>query len=600
MAIGVEIQDLPFKAAEEADKVEIQADGGGLGSSYHTTVDSIVQYVKDSGIVGVTSVVGGTNVVVDDTDPGSPIVNVPTLGVETISSGVNISINNTDPAHPVISAPNVVTSVDAGDSIEITGTNAVTVSLSDTIKAGSLNLVTIYENGSGTLGIGNLSTGAIQIGNGATADIAIRNMLWPTADGTIGQVLTTNGAGVLSWEDNDSGQVNSIVAGESILVDDTDPTNPVVAVNHNMFENTGTLVQIANNASATVSIAHGNSGLSRFGSEGNNVQIGALATGSVTLGFQMSSGSIEIGTGTGAAPFTLGNDTRSIDILGDPVVSGSGTFGGTVFADGSNFSKFIAGDSTTTDSSRVLLRSSSGGIDITTVGTNGNGFIRQTNAAGSLENQWAVFSRDAGVQLNYNGTIKFQTVSSGVTVTGDVNIQGLNYAWPVAHANGVLTNNGSGGLSWEAPAAPSLRLIGQVLVTKTANQSISNATSTSVSWDAEEYDTLNAWTSGTNITVPTGVSFARITINLGLDGTPTGSGSFAAFTTLNGNLPTGGIYERIGATTAFNNPRNNGVSSLIPVTPGDVIVARVFQDTGAAMDLEGAANVTWALVEWYE
>lgn len=342
MAIGVEIQDLPFKAAEEADKVEIQADGGGLGSSYHTTVDSIVQYVEDSGIVGVTSVVGGTNVVVDDTDPGAPIVNVPTLGVESISSGVNISINTTDPAHPVISAPNVVTSVDAGDSIETTGTSAVTVSLSDTIKGGSLNLVTIYENGSGTLGIGNLSTGAIQIGNGATADIAIRNMLWPTADGTIGQVLTTNGAGVLTWEDSSSGQVNSVIGTDPILVDDTDPENPIVSLDQIIFNNPVGAVELAPNSDWNVSVGIDNTANVRLGDGGNNITLGHISTGRLSIGLDKSSGTIELGPGTGSAPISIGNSTRPVDINGLIYPSTDGSVGEVLTTDGAGNLTFQA------------------------------------------------------------------------------------------------------------------------------------------------------------------------------------------------------------------------------------------------------------------
>ena len=52
----------------------------------------------------VDSVVAGTNTSIDATDPVNPIVNVPTLGVESIVAGTNVTVDATDPVNPIVSA----------------------------------------------------------------------------------------------------------------------------------------------------------------------------------------------------------------------------------------------------------------------------------------------------------------------------------------------------------------------------------------------------------------------------------------------------------------------------------------------------------------
>lgn len=64
---------------------------------------------------GVQSVVAGTNVIVDDTDPENPIVSA--SAVQAVVAGAGISVDNTDPENPVVSVvgggadENVVTSL---------------------------------------------------------------------------------------------------------------------------------------------------------------------------------------------------------------------------------------------------------------------------------------------------------------------------------------------------------------------------------------------------------------------------------------------------------------------------------------------------------
>src|SRR6185312_9756509 len=56
----------------------------------------------------IESIVAGTNITIDDTDPKNPIISAAGGGgsgiVESIIAGTpNVTINNTDPANPIIS-----------------------------------------------------------------------------------------------------------------------------------------------------------------------------------------------------------------------------------------------------------------------------------------------------------------------------------------------------------------------------------------------------------------------------------------------------------------------------------------------------------------
>ena len=73
-------------------------------------------------------------------------------------------------------------------------------------------------------------SGNVVFNNG---DFTLGEISFPNTDGTVGQVLKTNGSGVLTWQDEagagTGGQVNSVVAGTNITIDNTDPVNPIIS-----------------------------------------------------------------------------------------------------------------------------------------------------------------------------------------------------------------------------------------------------------------------------------------------------------------------------------------------------------------------------------
>ena len=82
------------------------------------TMSDIVDTVAASGSGGVVAtVVAGTNVTVDSTDPANPIVNVPVVGaVATVVAGDGVSVDSTDPANPIVNAHKLFSGVFAENS----------------------------------------------------------------------------------------------------------------------------------------------------------------------------------------------------------------------------------------------------------------------------------------------------------------------------------------------------------------------------------------------------------------------------------------------------------------------------------------------------
>jgi hypothetical protein len=67
----------------------------------------------------VQSIVAGTNVTVDSTDPANPIVSASGGGgagtVESVIAGAGVEVDNTDPANPIVASPLAASAVQPGD-----------------------------------------------------------------------------------------------------------------------------------------------------------------------------------------------------------------------------------------------------------------------------------------------------------------------------------------------------------------------------------------------------------------------------------------------------------------------------------------------------
>lgn len=123
-----------------------------------------------------------------------------------------------------------------------------------------------------------------------------------------------------------------------------------------------------------------------------------------------------------------------------------------------------------------------------------------------------------------------------------------------------------------------------------ATQSIANASTTKVSWNGSQYDRLAGWSAGapTDIVVPNNVKWAEVTLVVSWANNSTGQ-RYA------------GIYLA-GSPVAETQVASSGLSQMtvssgvIPVTPGQVIDARVLQASTAALNLSNVCRMT---VKWH-
>lgn len=132
------------------------------------------------------------------------------------------------------------------------------------------------------------------------------------------------------------------------------------------------------------------------------------------------------------------------------------------------------------------------------------------------------------------------------------------------------------------------------MLVRTANQSISNATYTNVTWQSAVYNTeTNAatgsklWLSGTNperITVPVGVTKIRLIGAMSFTA-PGGASDMAMTFSKNA----GGVFTGRPVSSGLSTAGGNDqflVSSVLTVTAGDYFTMQVYQASGGALDLK--------------
>lgn len=135
-----------------------------------------------------------------------------------------------------------------------------------------------------------------------------------------------------------------------------------------------------------------------------------------------------------------------------------------------------------------------------------------------------------------------------------------------------------------------------VLVKLTANESVPNSTSTTILWDAEEYDDASFWegvTHPSRITIPVGVT------NISLKGQVTfgtnSVGKRALFTRKNGasflGQPTVGVRASESGETSIS-----CFSPNIVVSASDYFELNAYQASGGALDIV-FGNESWFSVE---
>ena len=221
----------------------------GKGSALtHTEADSNFTNLQDATISitdGSTSTAidlngsitfSGTNGILVSQSGGTLTFDGSSLGLGTNSASDSVDLNGnplTDGTGPV--------QIDGTNSVVFSATTGIGFVAGAILGATDTGIVIASNEGSDGSAISLFTGGAIDIVSGAasegTGNLTINNLTFPNADGTSGQVLTTNGSGTLSFS-----TPSTVLAGD-LDVNDNFITNGVTDGNVTVQTNgTGTLV----------------------------------------------------------------------------------------------------------------------------------------------------------------------------------------------------------------------------------------------------------------------------------------------------------------------------------------------------------------------
>mgnify|MGYP001159746911 CR=1 FL=1 len=183
---------------------------------------------------------------------------------------------------------------------------------------------------------------------------------------------------------------------------------------------------------------------------------GASATNrslfSVTTNSASGGGSLSYDTSSGGFTYTppdlSGYLTTEADTLADVVARGSTTGGSITFGELQRVYLYTTNTSIYGNSNGINVQAA-GNNDIrlksNDSGGSGGDVILNTTSGGYL-----IAKGTDGIELHHNGTTdkKFETTSTGVTVTGALTAGGLTYPTTNGTSGQVLTSNGAGSVTW--------------------------------------------------------------------------------------------------------------------------------------------------------
>lgn len=132
------------------------------------------------------------------------------------------------------------------------------------------------------------------------------------------------------------------------------------------------------------------------------------------------------------------------------------------------------------------------------------------------------------------------------------------------------------------------------MVYMSANQTITDSTETTLSWDTEEYDTdaIHAAGSPTIFTIPSGFTRAKCAVQIGwaVDST----GQRRVIIQKNGAYSPGWAGKRDNAISDTN---QNITTGVFVVTAGDTFNVKVYHTKGSNLDVVGGSTASWFAIE---
>ena len=184
------------------------------------------------------------------------------------------------------------------------------------------------------------------------------------------------------------------------------------------------------------------------------------AVGTAALSYNSNSGVFSY-----TPPDLSGYLTTEADTLASVVARGSTTGGNITFGELEK-AIFYTANTRIYGNSNGLNLEAAGSNDIrlksNDSGGSGGDVILNTTSGGYL-----IAKGTDGVELHHNGTTdkKFETTSTGVTVTGALTAGGLTYPTTNGTSGQVLTSNGAGSVTWATPTGLQSRTTAQVTQT---------------------------------------------------------------------------------------------------------------------------------------
>ena len=368
----------------------------------------------------------------------------------------------------------------------------------------------IISNSSSTTPLieGDFSNETIKLSGNITINKGNNTITFPSSRGSNGQILKTNGSGVLSWVDESGIHTFGISNTNTVKIDDAS----VSSGDYAKFTANGLQGKSVSELKTELNITKGDIGLS-------NVENTAIST------WSGSSNLTTIGTLTSLDIDNIninGNDLTSTNTNGDINITPNGN--GHIVLDGI---KWVTSDGT---AGQILVTDGSGHLSWTTNSGGGGGasslndlsdvsVVSNVITFGSSDTTGILPADDNGVDLGSTAKSFKDAHIQGIIYGSKIN-NGTTLTLPTADGtNGqVLKTDGSGNLSWTANSAGSLAAdditIGDAAVTiNTSSGAINIATNTTAS------NNVNIGTGAVARTVTIGNNTVATAISLTAPGT---------------------------------------------------------------------------------